>query len=209
MKEHSEDDESESDLLSLRLSDTDENKENNQETQNSALICVSCHREASNFVENGVCQTCSTRMDMLNHNSADNRTAQDMLELLESSFDKQEVPDYDSLPSDCLFKCLQCPFKTKDSAEMITFDYKYERYGQEAQRCECESINCRGWLGGNPDEAVTSEVEGEEEEEESSTEESSEDSEEEQEVEVKLDKFTISEEVNLLDCNFGLLLLLF
>ena len=34
----------------------------------------------------------------------------------------------------------------------ITFDYKYERYGQEAQKCYCGADNCRGWLGGNPKE---------------------------------------------------------
>merc|ERR1712179_822071 len=34
--------------------------------------------------------------------------------------------------------------------EEITFDYKYERYGQEAQKCCCDSENCRGWLGGDP-----------------------------------------------------------
>ncbi|XP_071745910.1 histone-lysine N-methyltransferase SETD2 [Lepeophtheirus salmonis] len=36
------------------------------------------------------------------------------------------------------------------SGEEITFDYKYERYGQEAQECLCEAENCRGWLGGEP-----------------------------------------------------------
>lgn len=35
--------------------------------------------------------------------------------------------------------------------EEITFDYKYERYGQEAQKCYCGSSNCRGWLGGEPE----------------------------------------------------------
>lgn len=35
--------------------------------------------------------------------------------------------------------------------EEITFDYKYERYGQHAQKCFCGSSNCRGWLGGEPD----------------------------------------------------------
>jgi histone-lysine N-methyltransferase SETD2 len=33
----------------------------------------------------------------------------------------------------------------------ITFDYKYERYGQEAQKCFCGAKICRGWLGGEPD----------------------------------------------------------
>ncbi len=44
-------------------------------------------------------------------------------------------------------------FTRRDVArgEEITFDYKYERYGQEAQKCLCGSENCRGWLGGEPD----------------------------------------------------------
>merc|ERR1719322_2227674 len=46
--------------------------------------------------------------------------------------------------------------------EEITFDYKYERYGQEAQKCYCGSGNCRGWLGGEPDDK---DKEDEEEEE--------------------------------------------
>ena len=35
--------------------------------------------------------------------------------------------------------------------EEITFDYKYERYGQNAQKCFCGATNCRGWLGGEPE----------------------------------------------------------
>ena len=35
--------------------------------------------------------------------------------------------------------------------EEITFDYKYERYGQHAQKCFCGAKICRGWLGGEPD----------------------------------------------------------
>lgn len=34
--------------------------------------------------------------------------------------------------------------------EEITFDYQYQRYGKEAQKCYCESSNCRGWIGENP-----------------------------------------------------------
>lgn len=34
--------------------------------------------------------------------------------------------------------------------EEITFDYQYQRYGKEAQKCYCESENCRGWIGENP-----------------------------------------------------------
>ncbi|KAM7349366.1 SET domain containing 2 [Cochliomyia hominivorax] len=34
--------------------------------------------------------------------------------------------------------------------EEITFNYQYQRYGREAQRCYCESANCRGWIGQEP-----------------------------------------------------------
>ena len=44
--------------------------------------------------------------------------------------------------------------------EELSFDYKYERYGNVAQKCYCGSSNCRGWLGGEPKEG-----EGEEQEE--------------------------------------------
>ncbi|XP_064410107.1 histone-lysine N-methyltransferase SETD2 [Latimeria chalumnae] len=30
----------------------------------------------------------------------------------------------------------------------LTFDYQFQRYGQEAQKCFCGSANCRGYLGG-------------------------------------------------------------
>eukprot|EP00052_Salpingoeca_macrocollata_P024616 m.221004 g.221004 ORF g.221004 m.221004 type:complete len:1009 (+) comp22283_c0_seq2:107-3133(+) len=39
--------------------------------------------------------------------------------------------------------------KAISSGEEITFDYKYERYGEKAQPCYCESANCRGSLGGS------------------------------------------------------------
>ena len=42
--------------------------------------------------------------------------------------------------------------KAISKGEEITFDYKYERYGQEAQKCFCGSSKCRGWLGGDPDQ---------------------------------------------------------
>ncbi|RWS15021.1 uncharacterized protein B4U79_12280 [Dinothrombium tinctorium] len=29
----------------------------------------------------------------------------------------------------------------------ITFDYQFQRYGEKAQRCYCESSNCRGYIG--------------------------------------------------------------
>ncbi|KAG5682231.1 hypothetical protein PVAND_011596 [Polypedilum vanderplanki] len=34
--------------------------------------------------------------------------------------------------------------------EEITFDYQFQRYGKEAQKCFCESEKCRGWIGENP-----------------------------------------------------------
>ncbi|KAK0082876.1 hypothetical protein PV325_009704 [Microctonus aethiopoides] len=38
------------------------------------------------------------------------------------------------------------------AGEEITFDYHFQRYGKEAQRCYCESTNCRGWIGDTPEE---------------------------------------------------------
>ena len=68
--------------------------------------------------------------------------------------------------------------------EELTFDYKYERYGQEAQKCHCGAENCRGWLGGDPnrdqDEAEDDDDEEEEESSETSSESSSESEAEEQ-----------------------------
>lgn len=37
------------------------------------------------------------------------------------------------------------------SGEELTFDYQFQRYGKEAQRCYCESENCRGWIGEEPE----------------------------------------------------------
>ena len=59
--------------------------------------------------------------------------------------------------------------------EELSFDYKYERYGNIAQKCYCGTARCRGWLGGEP-----STDSGIDEMEEWST------SEEEEEVEVKV-----------------------
>ncbi|XP_052124705.1 histone-lysine N-methyltransferase SETD2 isoform X2 [Frankliniella occidentalis] len=44
-------------------------------------------------------------------------------------------------------------FTTKpiSAGEEITFDYQFQRYGKDAQRCYCESSVCRGWIGGDPD----------------------------------------------------------
>ena len=44
-------------------------------------------------------------------------------------------------------------FFTKRSlqpGEEVSFDYKYERYGNVAQQCFCGTAQCRGWLGGEP-----------------------------------------------------------
>ncbi|KAF0875108.1 SETD2 methyltransferase, partial [Crocuta crocuta] len=41
-------------------------------------------------------------------------------------------------------------FTTKlvPSGSELTFDYQFQRYGKEAQKCFCGSANCRGYLGG-------------------------------------------------------------
>lgn len=38
------------------------------------------------------------------------------------------------------------------AGEEITFDYHFQRYGKEAQKCFCEASNCRGWIGETPEE---------------------------------------------------------
>ncbi|KAL7037550.1 hypothetical protein ACKWTF_009270 [Chironomus riparius] len=43
--------------------------------------------------------------------------------------------------------------------EEITFDYQFQRYGKEAQKCYCESENCRGWIGENPESEEELEIE--------------------------------------------------
>ncbi|KAF5298400.1 hypothetical protein FQR65_LT01178 [Abscondita terminalis] len=42
--------------------------------------------------------------------------------------------------------------RTIIAGEEITFDYQFQRYGKEAQKCFCESSLCRGWLGEEPEE---------------------------------------------------------
>ena len=41
--------------------------------------------------------------------------------------------------------------KSLRAGEEITFDYQFQRYGKEAQRCFCEATNCRGWIGEDPE----------------------------------------------------------
>lgn len=60
------------------------------------------------------------------------------------------------------FFCL----KKINPGEEITFDYQFQRYGREAQRCFCESENCRGWIGEEPDsDEEEEEIEEDDEEE--------------------------------------------
>ncbi|CAN8011149.1 unnamed protein product, partial [Ixodes pacificus] len=33
------------------------------------------------------------------------------------------------------------------AGEELTFDYQFQRYGKEAQKCYCESSKCRGFIG--------------------------------------------------------------
>lgn len=51
------------------------------------------------------------------------------------------------------------------AGEEITFDYQFQRYGKEAQKCYCEASVCRGWLGEEPDDEDDEEDDEEEEEE--------------------------------------------
>ncbi|KAI8907381.1 putative huntingtin interacting protein [Gorgonomyces haynaldii] len=39
--------------------------------------------------------------------------------------------------------------KDIEKGEELTFDYKFERYGQEAQPCYCGEDNCKGFIGGD------------------------------------------------------------
>ncbi|XP_078254469.1 uncharacterized protein setd2 [Rhinoraja longicauda] len=38
--------------------------------------------------------------------------------------------------------------KTVPTGTELTFDYQFQRYGKEAQKCFCGSANCRGYIGG-------------------------------------------------------------
>ena len=33
------------------------------------------------------------------------------------------------------------------NGEELTFDYQFQRFGETAQKCYCNSTNCRGYLG--------------------------------------------------------------
>lgn len=57
-------------------------------------------------------------------------------------------------------------FSRRDIAvdEEITFDYEFQNYGKEAQKCYCESANCRGWIGEEPDSDTDYSDESDEEE---------------------------------------------
>ncbi|KAG0299092.1 histone methyltransferase set2, partial [Dissophora globulifera] len=39
--------------------------------------------------------------------------------------------------------------------EELTFDYQFERYGAEAQKCFCGELNCTGFIGGNKRSSAT------------------------------------------------------
>ncbi|KAJ1374406.1 hypothetical protein KIN20_037090 [Parelaphostrongylus tenuis] len=58
--------------------------------------------------------------------------------------------------------------------EEITFDYQFENYGREAQRCFCGATTCSGWIGKPPelldDDSVEEETETESDTEESADE---------------------------------------
>merc|ERR1739842_80337 len=45
------------------------------------------------------------------------------------------------------------------AGDEITFDYKFERYGNVAQKCYCGTALCRGWLGEAPDQKTKEEKE--------------------------------------------------
>ncbi|XP_074601391.1 SET domain containing 2 [Brevipalpus obovatus] len=45
-----------------------------------------------------------------------------------------------------------------DAGEEITFDYQFQRYGKKAQKCFCESPQCRGYIGST--EVTTIDIDG-------------------------------------------------
>lgn len=55
--------------------------------------------------------------------------------------------------------------------EEITFNYQYQRYGREAQRCYCESANCTGWIGQEPTSDEGEQIDDEDDESEDEEEE--------------------------------------
>lgn len=81
------------------------------------------------------------------------------------------------------------------AGEEITFDYQFQRYGKEAQKCYCETSTCRGWLGEEPDDD-----EDEDEDEDDEEDEEQEGKEEKPEVSAELtgldDKSAATDELN-------------
>uniref|UniRef100_A0A158P8N3 Histone-lysine N-methyltransferase n=1 Tax=Angiostrongylus cantonensis TaxID=6313 RepID=A0A158P8N3_ANGCA len=56
--------------------------------------------------------------------------------------------------------------------EEITFDYQFENYGREAQRCFCGATACSGWIGKPPellDDLIDEDIETESEDSDGST----------------------------------------
>uniref|UniRef100_UPI00358EA22A uncharacterized protein isoform X2 n=1 Tax=Myxine glutinosa TaxID=7769 RepID=UPI00358EA22A len=56
---------------------------------------------------------------------------------------------------------LRVGFFTKDTILVgteLTFDYQFQRYGKEAQKCYCGAATCRGYLGGDNRTSVRSAV---------------------------------------------------
>ncbi|XP_031779694.1 histone-lysine N-methyltransferase SETD2 isoform X1 [Nasonia vitripennis] len=74
------------------------------------------------------------------------------------------------------------------AGEEITFDYHFQRYGKEAQKCFCEATNCRGWIGDKPEDNKKSSLAEEMEDTSSSSESDVEDAEDNKEEEEDVDK---------------------
>ncbi|GLV38878.1 SET domain containing 2 [Carabus blaptoides fortunei] len=84
--------------------------------------------------------------------------------------------------------------RTIISGEEITFDYQFQRYGKEAQKCYCESANCRGWIGEEPDEDDDDEDDDEDSEREEETEDQSKET-DSMETDVKEPKKVVKKQV--------------